>query len=387
MLSKKWLRLEFISISWATFWTQRNKIKLSRDGRKVLVMNRKIKQQRDESAFILEQLVTLKKRDMFTDMNERVYIGKLKNLISAFSRYLTVDGRVSALFTITFGNNRSEFWNMNANDIKTRGEEQYTSLISLLDKLRRTKRIKADIRYFSVFELQSDGNIHAHMFVSFVYIDDLCSFIEFVHDFKRRYAQVYMYKKKQALPIGRSHIGVSSMHKRILEDRYVLKPKNSKSNPDRVEYHMPELESREFIKGDWTCLEFYTKSMFEDMHSETILKYLTKTFDGETKGYECSIDSIKEGVSKSRLKHDTKTLLTDDYISQLQVAFIRLIGSRAYTHSRLPFPFKLYQKHRNVLIEYDENYKVFYNCMVDLEQGKLRIDKNNIIFANGYTIV
>ena len=81
------------------------------------------------------------------------------------------------------------------------------------------------------------------------------------------------------------------------------------------------------------------------------------------------------------------SLAAGDFKSQLQVAFIRLIGSRAYTHSRLPFQFKLYQKHRNVLIEYDENYKVFYNCMVDLEQGKLRIDKKNIIFANGYIIV
>ena len=104
---------------------------------------------------------------------------------------------------------------------------------------------------------------------------------------------------------------------------------------------MPEPERREFKNGDWTCLEFYTKTMLAEMDPETILKYLTKTFDGETEEYECSVDSIKEGVSKSRLKHDTKILLTNDYVSQLQVTFIRLVGSRAYAHSRLPFPFKL----------------------------------------------
>lgn len=341
-------------------------------------MNKKIKQQRVESAFILERMLPQIKRDKFSDMNERVFIGRLKNLTSAFARYLTVDGRVSIVFTVTFGSKRSDFKNIRADDIKSRGEEQYTSLISLLDKLRRTKRIKNKIRYFSVFELQSDGNIHAHMYISFSDIYDLCGFIEFIHHFKQRYSEAYQYNKRQALAIGRSHIGISSIHKNFIENRYTLKAKNSKSNIGRLEYHMPELESRKFINGDWTCLEFYTKTMLLEMDSETILKYLTKTFDGD---YKCSTDNIKEGVSKSRLKHDTKTLHSNDYISQLQVRFIRLVGSRSYTHSRLTFPYKLYQKYRKTLIEYDENYKVFYNCIKDLEQGEIYI-KNYAIYVS-----
>ena len=71
-------------------------------------------------------------------------------------------------------------------------------------------------------------------------------------------------------------------------------------------------------------------------------------------------------------------LFDDDYITKLQVRFIRIIGKRLFSHSRLPFPHKLYQKHFRTLVEYDKNYTVYYNCITDYIEGKLLIDKDTI---------
>jgi len=83
---------------------------------------------------------------------------------------------------------------------------------------------------------------------------------------------------------------------------------------------------------------------------------------------------------------DTKTVFSDEYISKLQVRFVRLVGRKLYTHSVLPFPFKLYLWHYKRLKEFNSNYKLYYRCITDLEDGKLIIKGQSIFDDKGFQI-
>jgi hypothetical protein len=248
--------------------------------------------------------------------------------------------------------------------------------------MRRSKRIKEDIRYMATTELQSDGNLHSHIFLS-VEEDDSIGLIEFIYDFKKRYTEPYIYQDTEVYPIGRLHIGISARYRNDILRRYTFYSVAAKSDASRTENYISSLESREFKSGDWTPIEFYDEKMLRDRYEDLIVNYLTKTLGGK---YELEAKYIKEGVAKCQLSHDTKTVLSDDYISKLQVRFVRLVGRKLYTHSVLPFPFKLYQQHFKSLKKYNANYTLYYRCITDLQNGKLIVKGENILDDTGYQI-
>ena len=157
----------------------------------------------------------------------------------------------------------------------------------------------------------------------------------------------------------------------------------AKGDATRTEHYLPEIEQREFTSGNWTPIEFYTKTMMMNRYEEDISNYLTKTLDGE---FELDENSIKEGVVKCQLGHDTKSLHSESYINKLHVAFVRKVGRKAYTHSRFPFPWKLYQMHRKALIAHDSKYKIFYSCIESVRSGELVVE-SNVIFDGAGNVV
>ena len=346
-------------------------------------------QKKKDTALVIEQMVVVPVADGFSKKNANMKIAKLKNLSSAMARYSTEDNRLMALITLTFGSDeRINFQNISQEAIKEMAGIQYNSQMSFVEKMRRSKRFKYDVRYFAVIEVQPEGGaLHAHISVSVNGIDEMFALIEFIQEFKGRYKQPYVFKSKNALPIGRSHIGVSSMLEKEFKQKYTLKPYSAKGDSSRTEHYMPELEQREFRKGNWTPLEFYTKSMIEDRYAEYIADYLIKSAEGE---FALDTSIIKEGVANCQLGHDTKSLLDQDsYINKLHLLFIRKVGSRVYTHSRFPFPWSLYQKHRRALITHDTKYKIFYSCIESIRSGELIVsdgaifDRENNVIAGG----
>lgn len=319
----------------------------------------------------------------FTEMNLKQKRAQLKNFTSGLARHIAEDGRVGTMITLTFGSDaRVDFTKMGDALLIESATKQHKSLMSFLNKIRRSKRIKGDIRYMATTELQSDGNLHLHLFLS-VEEDDLFELIEFIYDFKKRYPKPYIYKHAEVYPIGRLHIGISIRYQHQFHQRYVIHAVAAKSDPSRTENYIVCLESREFRSGNWTPVEFYTEQMFNDRYEEHVINYLVKTLDGK---YVLEEKDVKEGVAKCQLGHDTKTVFSDEYISKLQVRFVRLIGKRLYTHSVLPFPFKLYQRHYRALKEYNPNYTLYYRCITDLQDGKLIVKGQNILDDTGYQI-
>ena len=347
-------------------------------------VHKRVAKQKDISAHRLEKITGgLAPETDFTDMNRKLKHAQLKNLTSALARHIAEDGRVGMLLTLTFGTEgRVDFQKMNDTLLLARAKTQDRSLMSFLNKMRRSKRIDEDIRYMATKELQSDGNLHMHIFLS-VDEEDMFGLIEFIYDFKKRYTKPYLYKHEEVYPIGRLHIGISMRYQHQFQQRYVINPVSAKSDSSRTENCIVSLESREFISGNWTPVEFYTEQMISDRYNEQILNYLLKTLDGK---YEIEEKDIKEGVAKCQLKHDTKTIFSDDYISKLQVRFVRFVGRKLYTHSVLPFPFKLYQRHYKRLKEYNSNYRLYYRCITDLEDGKLMVKGQSIFDNRGFQI-
>jgi len=341
---------------------------------------------KNSTATAIEQMVTIPAEDRYSKKNIAMKIAKLKNLSAAVARYFAEDNRLMALVTLTFGaKSRADFQKMSNEKILETGGIQYNSLMSLTREMRRSKRFKSDVRYFAVVEVQPEGGaLHAHLAVSVDAIEEMFALVEFIHDFKGRHTESYVFNKKSAFPIDRSHIGVSSSLEKAFNKKYTLKPYSAKGNTSRTESLVQELEQREFLSGGWTPLEFYTKTMMEDRYEEQIAKYLLKTAEGE---FVLDTNTIKEGVANCQLGHDTKSLLDQDsYINKLHLLFVRKVGSRVYTHSRFPFPWSLYQKHRRALIAYDTKYKIFYSCIESIRSGELIVsagaifdNKNNVI--------
>ena len=234
------------------------------------------KTKKKDTALILEQMVAIPIKDRYSGKKAKMKKAQLKNLSSAMARYSAEDDRFMALLTLTFGSEeRVDFQEMAQAKIKRMAKLQYNSLMSFVEKMRRSKRFKCDVRYFAVVEVQPDaGALHAHISISVNGVDEMIALLEFIQDFKGRYNQAYMFKSKQALPIGRSHVGISSMLKKELEQRYTFRAHTAKGDSSRTEHYMPELEQREFRNGNWTPIEFYTKSMIEDRYAEQITDYL-----------------------------------------------------------------------------------------------------------------
>jgi len=358
-------------------------------------------EKKGETIHRLKQMVTIPPKDIFTEINRRVKIAKIHNLSSAVARYLAEDDRVVLLTTLTFsGDYRFNIQQMTDNQILKMASMQYQGINSFLYNMRKTSKVKG-LRYFAVFELQGDGNLHAHIQLS-VPLDYLWELIETIHRFKKKHTKEYTYNKKGAYPVGRTHIGISARYKEMFFKRYKMRPYKRKALDDdeqsyfekepsvkRTEHYMFNNDARVFREGDWTPIEFYTTSLLEELHGEMIEKYLIKTLTGE---FAIDVNSIKEGVLKARLSYDTKTLTEDNeqqeeaYITMIQIAFIRKICKQAYTHSRMPFPFKVYQTHRKALIAFNSEYKVFYNCIKAIRNGDLMVHKEVIYDVDGNII-
>ena len=350
----------------------------------------------------LANMVTLKKYDIYTEANNKVKIAKVQNLSSAVARYFAEDNRTVLLVTLTFKEQyRFNITKMSNKQIVKMASMQHQGITTFLYKLRKESKIKA-LRYFIVIELQADGNLHAHLQLSITQ-EYLFKLVEAIHRIKANHSKEYSFNGKNAYPIGRTHIGLSARYKKAFQNKYKMNPYkrkaldedeqsyfNTEPTTQRREHYMLNHDTRIVRDGDWTPLEFYTMSLLEELHGAMVEKYLIKTLTGE---FALDQNSIKEGVLKARLGYDTKSLVEDEtkqkektYINKIHIAFVRKICKKAYTHSRMPFPFKLYQTHRRALIAFNAEYKLFYRCIEALRDGELTVHKNLIYDVDGNII-
>jgi len=299
----------------------------------------------------------------------------LQNLSKTFSKFVAQQNNYTNLMiTVTFSKYSAQriTTGMSEKQIYTILKKQYKSLMLLIEKLRKSKRMKSKIYYFATFELQNDNNLHMHMLLS-IHNNDLIGFIKFIYDYKKKSLNEYQ--------IGRTHIGLSAIHKNKIAKEFMLQEIQDKTYPEKKMYILPTLDSREFKSGEATFFEFVNANDLEERYQENIVNYIKKTIVGQL-----DTEAIKIGVTKNWNEHNLKTIFNSlentKYHKQIQI--IREVG-QVYTYTRLPVSFSLYQNYYMLLKKANKKYMSYYNVITDYLNGILEV-RNDIFFYNGRAI-
>lgn len=299
----------------------------------------------------------------------------LQNLSKAFSKFIAQQNDYTNLMiTVTFSKKSAQriTKSMSEKQIYTILKNQYNALMLLIEKLRRSKRMKTKIYYFATFELQNDNNLHMHMLLS-IHNNDLIGFIKFIYDYKKKSLNEYQ--------IGRTHIGLSAIHKNKIEKEFMLQEIQDKTYPEKKMYILPTIDSREFNSGEATFFEFVNANDLKERYQENIVNYIKKTIAGQL-----DTETIKIGVAKNWNEHNLKTIFNSlqntKYHKQIQM--IRQVG-QVYTYTRLPVSFSLYQSYYMLLKKVNKKYMSYYNVITDYLNGILEV-KNNKFFYNSNLI-
>ena len=302
-------------------------------------------------------------------------IKTIQNLSNTFSKFIAQQNDYTNLMiTVTFSNRSAQriTKGMNEKQIYTILKNQYNALMLLIEKLRRSKRMKSKIYYFATFELQNDNNLHMHMLLS-IHNSDLIGFIKFIYDYKKKSLNGYQ--------IGRTHIGLSGIHKNTIEKKFMLQEIQDKTYPEKKMYILPTIDSREFISGEATFLEFISAHSLKERYQENIINYIKKTIIGQL-----DTEVIKIGITKNWNEHNLKTIFNSlkntKYHKQIQM--IRKVG-QVYTNTRLPVNFSLYQRYYMLLKKINKKYMSYYNVITDYLNGIIEV-RNNKFFYNGKAI-
>jgi len=274
-----------------------------------------------------------------------IEIKKLDNLSNAYSKKVGEQKNYMTLMpTITFGPTSANT-RIPVGLIYTNPEKyfkllkiQYDSLMHFIKKLRKTKHLKNPIHYFAAFELQSKSdNLHTHMHLA-THEKDLQGFINFIYWYKQK-----KFDKSYLFPIGRVHIGLSSVYKNFIENKLKIKlePKPAKIDPTRIEYYMPYLETRIIDDGDATFWEFMTVNDLKERYNENILNYIKKTIVSQI-----DLETFKTGVAKNWTSYNVKTILKSIEKSKFKrdVEIVRTVGQvYTFSHSTFALKYRLYQ--------------------------------------------
>ena len=241
-------------------------------------------------------------------------------------------------------------------------KKQCIALNHFLKKIRKSKKFKHKIYYLATKELQQNDNLHLH--ISFnIHLNNLLNFIEFIYWYKKQ-------KFKNAYQIGRTHFELSNAYRKQIESVYRLQEVRDKKNHKRIMYVLPYIETRAFISGECTFIEFIGIKNLKEKYNEKFTKYIQKTILSQI-----NVKNLKLGVIKNWNEHNVKTILQQATNKKFrtQIKLIREICKKVYTYSRFPVSFKLYQQNYTKLKKLSHRYISFYNVIKDFTDKKLLI--------------
>ncbi len=309
-----------------------------------------------------------------------IEIKKLENLSNAYSKKISeLENYMTLMITITFGNTskaliRPNLIQKNEYLYYSLLRKQYKSLMFFIKKLRKTKLIKNPIYYFTAFELQQNGNLHIHMHLA-LNQDDLQGFINFIYWYKNQ-------KFKNVFNIGRTHIGLSTYYRKIIENELLIRltKVTDKTDSTRIMYIMNYLETRNFNSGEATFWEFLSVNDLKKRYNENIINYIKKTVVSQI-----DLTLLKIGTAKNWTIHNIKEILNSinnsDFSKHIKI--IRKVGQvYTFSHSLFVLKFKLYQNNYSNLIQVNPKYKSYYRADKDFERNILQYINNQFFYRN-----
>jgi hypothetical protein len=326
----------------------------------------------------LKEIIGPEKNKMFPKKDIEMENAKIKNITNGIAAYGAKSQNFIGMLTFTIAGDKNRISPMdNLELIVDKTKTAYDSIIYYISQLRKFLNKRGfEFIYLLSFELQKDGNLHAHIYFS-VPLGAFADFFIFYHDYKKSFTKPKKINKgnKTIIPLGRSQLGISKafLHK-LTEAGYKFNFYSNPQKPDRFDWRCVDLVSeKEFKSGNWTTLYFYDTQDFARLYTEKILEYLQK-----------NNKSISQKVIGSNItKHNSKSFFESDEWKEIQKQFIRKVCGKVYTSSRLPIPVSTYQKKRKEIMEIYPQYRNFNTLITDYLNGKATYENNILTCPNG----
>ena len=323
---------------------------------------------------------------MYPQKDIEIENSKIKNVTQAIAAYGAQKGKFIGMITLTFGRDYYDriFVNDYPSTIIKKTKIMYDSILYYIEKLKKElNKQKFKLIYIIAFELQKDGNLHAHIYFSL----DIQAFdllFKFYHKYNTEIVtekiEVKFNKKERIIiPVGRCQLGISAQFKIELEKLgYKFETYRNPKNPDRLDYRCINIVSEEELKkGSWPTLFFYGADELKKQYGEKIVKYLTKNYKKTTR---------QKAIGSQYIKHNTKIVYEDEEWNEIQKQFIRQVCGKLYVASRLPISVSAYQKNRKRIIEIYPSYKNLNTLITDLLEGKATYTNKILVCPNGTNI-
>lgn len=254
---------------------------------------------------------------------------------------------------------------------------------------------KRRLHYHWALELQTSGDVHAHIIVSlYDDIEELAKLIDLVHNMRNGHIHPKITRRDrkyeyEVLPLGRTHFALSSHLKKGLLEHYANKgihPKimQDKEDANRENYFFPALSPNiNIYSGTGTLLEF---SSVQDMAEryDGLRKYIIHMTQVKFK-----LRTIQSAVSDAQRMHNIKGKFKDESRAVEDIAVFEYLGLKLHASSQMLFPKNLYQSIRTQLIAFKVRYKYLSEVTIDWCEKKISIEGNSpyrIIYYGGEII-
>ncbi|GAX87032.1 hypothetical protein LNAT_P0327 [Lebetimonas natsushimae] len=337
----------------------------------------------------LQKIIGPEKNKMFPEKDIEIENARIKNTLQGIAAYGAQLQNFIGMLTVTIAGDENRISPMDDLEvIINKTVIAYDSINYYVDKFRRFLNKKGfKFIYVTSFELQKDGNLHAHIYFS-VPLKAFSDFFVFYHEYKKTFTEPKKINKgkKTIIPIGRSQLGISKefLHK-LTEAGYEFKCYSNPQKPERFDWRCVNFVSeQEFKSGNWPTLFFYDAEAFAKLYSEKILEYLQK--NNNTDNERKNKSTAQKVVGSNFVKHNSKAFFESDEWKEMQKQFIRKICGRVYTSSRLPIPVSAYQKKRKEIMEIYPQYRNFNTLITDYLNGKATYENGILTCPNGKSI-
>jgi len=384
-----------------------------RDKVRKKINQRKFQERMETSAHYQPKIIKIGDRELTVleakDNTEIRFIAEMHNRSAALSRMIAEEGLDYSRLTITFPTaNRVEknFFNSvkSADNYLLIQNDSIRHFIgSIVRRYKKATGQELQYKYNVEVQLLTGVNLHAH--VIFYHIRDSKNTIalsKIIMELRYTIKNGRIKKKKESiriLSVGRLYLQIDSYHRddvidhfNLLSEQEVYSQLKMKKSTDarannyaNIEYNVNPYKN--YITGSWLWFSFLDAEDMYQMHAEH------DQYDNKTNVAHTHTELLKH------IEHDTKALMQNDskkhseltaelvvdnikndwcknYVNNAILEDLKI--KRMVTSQNLLFPINIYRRCREQLIKYDEDHKEIYFTTMQLKNGEITIERNNL---------
>ena len=384
-----------------------------RDKVRKKINQRKFEEKNELSSHYKSNIIKVGNRELTAleakDNTEMRFIAEMYNRSAALSRMIAEEELDYTRLTITFSTaNRVEknfFGSVKSADnyLKIQNDSIRHFISSIVRRYKKATGQELQYKYNVEVQLLTGVNLHAH--VIFYHERDSRNTIalsKIILELRYAIRNCHLKKKKKSiriLGVGRLYLQIDSYHRDdvidhfdLLSEQEVYRQKNmtkyvdtKASNYASIDFNVNPYKNH--ITGSWPWFSFLDAEDMYQMHAEHdhydnkanfahTHTELLKHIDHDTKALMQN-DSKKHSELTAELVVDNiKNDWCKNYVNNAILEDLRI--RRVSTSQNLLFPIDIYRRCREQLIKFDEEHKEIYFTTMQLKNGEVTIERNNL---------